>query len=111
MPMSQFCVEDGCHEVTVGVGRWEGRGPVRNPHPRREAIRCRAHLVASIEDELVRCQVVGEHKIVDFRTGASVGKPGLVELDPAETNIAALVSERLVKVLPSTPAAEPAGED
>lgn len=49
--------------------------------------------------ELTKCQVVGQFPIVDARTGEDVVAPGLVELDPAATNIALLVGGGHVKIV------------
>jgi hypothetical protein len=110
--MSEFCAEDDCYEVAVGFGRWEGRGALRNDHPKRPR-RCRPHHLAAIAGQIVRCQVIAPEDlaIVDVRTGRDVAAPDVVELDPAETNIAALVAGGLVKVLASDAkaAAKPKG--
>jgi len=54
--------------------------------------------------ELTKCQVVGQFPIVDARTGEDVTAPGIVELDPAGTNIALLVGGGHVKIVKAEPA-------
>ena len=100
-----FCAAPGCHEVAVGHGYWQGRGANRNPYSRRPADMCRAHHIERIEGDLVRCEVVGNAAITDVRTGRSVGRGGVVELDPVETNLAQLVHAGHIKVVPAAKAA------
>jgi hypothetical protein len=105
----QFCVRE-CGNLAVGVGRWEGRR-VKNPFPPRPRDLCRQHLIELVEPDLVRCEVIDRFSVIDFKTLESVAKPGVVWLDPCETNIAILVATGIVKVLPRdddpAPAAEP----
>jgi hypothetical protein len=100
----QFCAVDGCNEVAVGHGYWQGRRGTENPRPPRPRDKCRSHAYGEFGHEFVRVQVVGPARIVDVRTGESVEAPGFVELDPVQTNIAMLVYGGLVKVADSTKA-------
>jgi hypothetical protein len=92
---AKFCAEDGCYEVAIGAAR--SRDHCR-PHYRDLVLK---------DVELIRCQVVcaasgrnGERAgVTDARTNVTVYAPGIVELDPAETNIAAVVAAGAVKVL------------
>jgi hypothetical protein len=104
----QFCAR-GCGNVAVAHGRWEGKPnkpATRNPHPVRPRDLCRQHLLDSIAGEIVRVEVVGKWGVVDVRTSETVYAPGVVELDPAQTNIAQLVYAGIVKVLPAAAAPE-----
>ncbi len=100
-----FCAATGCFDAVVGVGYWQGRQGTENPLPPWPNDMCRIHHLERIEPGLVRCKVVGPARIVDTRTTTSVAMPGEVELDPVETNIAALVYAGYVKVLPATKSA------
>jgi hypothetical protein len=103
-----FCAHPSdCPELPAAHGRWEPKSGAgrTNPHPKRPTDLCRAHLLEGIADELVTVDVVGALGIVDVRTHETVMAPGSVELDPAQTNIAALVKAGLVKVRrPAKPA-------
>lgn len=95
---AKFCVKDGCYEVAVAAAR------------SRE--HCRTHynteVLAGVD--LVRFEVTAESskaRVTDARTQVSHGRGSVVELDPAETNIAALVAAGLGKVVPSKPASKP----
>lgn len=104
----EFCTEDGCFELGVGVGYWQGRRGTENPaRPRKR--RCRGHYVGICGPEFVRCTVVSEtvEAVVDARTGADIEFGGTVELDPVCTNIAALVGAGIVKVVKAEAKAEP----
>jgi hypothetical protein len=67
----------------------------------RSAEHCREHYVSKVLAgvELLKCEVVGVAPVTDARTLASVPTGGTVELDEAESNIAALVSSGAVRVL------------
>jgi hypothetical protein len=86
-----------CYEPAVGTGI----RPIRH---------CRTHYLEAIADEIVRAEVVGDVEVTDVRTGASVGRGGVVELDPVETAIAQLVYARHIKVLPKPERAKPAAK-
>jgi hypothetical protein len=58
---------------------------------------------------LLKCEVIGAAPITDARTQESVNPGGVVELDEAESNIAALVAAGSIKVL--APAKAPAKKD
>lgn len=93
----KFCERksDGCFEPAVGTGI----RPVKH---------CRPHYLEAIADEIVRAEVTGDVPVTDVRTGTSVRKGGIVELDPVETRIEQLVYARHIKVLPAAkPAAKP----
>ncbi|MDG4796213.1 hypothetical protein [Micromonospora sp. WMMD1082] len=81
-----------CYEPAVGTGK-------------RPIEHCRPHYLDAIADEIVRAEVVGDVEVTDVRTGESVGRGGVVELDPVETAVVQLVYARHIKVLPK---AEPA---
>lgn len=85
----KFCrrKSDGCYEPAVGTGI----RPVED---------CRAHYLEAIAGEIVRAEVIGDVPVTDVRTGASVGRGGVVELDPVETRIEQLVYCRHIRVLP-----------
>lgn len=87
----QFCTRDGCHEVAVGVSTWDTNAP-------RPDKLCRPHRLEGLAT--VRCEVVGPLQVTDVRTQRGVGKGGVVELDPVETNVAQLVYAGHVRVLP-----------
>ncbi|HWD08074.1 MAG TPA: hypothetical protein VHA57_03160 [Actinomycetota bacterium] len=70
---------------------------------------CRPHYLEAIADEIVRAEVIGDVEVTDVRTGDSVGRGGVVELDPVETAVAQLVYARHIKVLPRSGGAVPAG--
>jgi hypothetical protein len=98
---AQFCTTDGCFDVAIGFGRWEGRGANRNPWPALKPDKCRPHHLERIADRIVRCEVTApaDVAIADVRTGDEVFAPNVVELDSSATNIAILVSLGYVKVL------------
>lgn len=98
--MFKFCKADGCTAVAIGVSRWD---PELDP----VSDLCREHYLAGVE--MVRCEVIGQAKIVDVRTDESVGKGGVVELDPLQTNIAVLAGIGFVKVLPPEKPKKPQG--
>lgn len=103
MPAPKFCTVSGCYEIAV-------REPRSQNH-------CRGHYATEILSgvELIRFEVTAQPRfvggkarrpgVVDARTGQTVHAGGVVELDPAGTNIAALVAAGLGKVVPG-PAAE-----
>lgn len=91
MDQIKFCEVDGCHEVAVGVSRWD-----RDKKP--ESRFCRADYLA--QAELVKCEVVGTCEITDARTNVGVGQGGVVELDPLQSNLAQLVYAGHVKIVP-----------
>lgn len=80
-----------CHDPAVGTGK-------------RPVEHCRSHYLEAIADEIVRATVVGDVSVTCVRTGTSVGRGGVVELDPVETSIAQLVYAGHIKVLTDTPA-------
>lgn len=88
MPV-KFCDHEGCHEVAVKAAR--------------SGDHCRTHYAEDVLSgvELMRCEVVGPSLITDVRTNTGVGAGGTVELDPEETNVAALVAGGHVKVIPA----------
>lgn len=72
---------------------------------------CRDHYNSEILAgvELVRFEVTAESpkaRVTDARTQVSHGRGHVVELDPEETNIAALVAAGLGRVVPAKPAAD-----
>ncbi|WP_330438817.1 hypothetical protein OHB44_28000 [Micromonospora sp. NBC_00821] len=85
----KFCKRqaDGCYEPAVGTGI-------------RPVEFCRPHYLEAIADEIVRAEVIGDVRVTDVRTGESVGRGQVVELDPEETRIVQLVYARHIKVLP-----------
>lgn len=91
---AQFCAIDGCYEVTIGGAR------------SRE--HCRGHYNGEVlaKVELVRFEVTAG-RVTDARTQVSHGPGTVVELDPAETNVAALVAAGLGKVATKPAKAEP----
>jgi hypothetical protein len=66
----------------------------------RSADHCREHyrtkILAGVD--LLKCKVIGVAPVTDARTQASVPTGGTVELDEAETNIAALVAAGVIEV-------------
>lgn len=86
-----------CFEPAVGTGK-------------RPIEHCRAHYLEAIADEIVRAEVVGDVRITDVRTGESVGRGQVVELDPVETSIVQLVYARHIKVLTKAEAKKPAAK-
>lgn len=109
----KFCEAEGCHEVAVGISRWD-----RDKKP--ESRFCRPDYLERAE--LVQCEVVGDHEITDAVTNAGVGKGGIVTLDVLQTNLAQLVYGGHIKVVPpkkaepksaapKTPATTPAKSD
>lgn len=88
-----FCTEDGCFEVAIGVSRWEGRGANVNTWPKRKSDKCRAHHLERIADQLVVVDVTTPEdiEIADVVTGDTIPAGGTVRLDPGETNLAILV--------------------
>lgn len=95
-----FCTEDGCHEVAIGVSRWEGRGPNRNEYPKRKSDKCRPHHLERIADQIVECEVIAPEdiEIADVVTGEPIPAGGTVRLDPGETNLAILVGLRYIRI-------------
>jgi hypothetical protein len=95
-----FCTEDGCFEVAIGVSRWEGRGANRNEYPKRKSDKCRPHHLERIADQIVTCEVIApeEIEIADVVTGEPVAAGGTVRLDPGETNLAILVGLGYVRI-------------
>lgn len=95
----KFCTAGGCYEVAV-------RAP-------RCLDLCREHYVAELAADgpalttsladvpLVRAEVVGPVPITDARTCCGVVPGQMVELDPTEVNIAALVYSGHIKVEPA----------
>ncbi|MEO3923010.1 hypothetical protein ABGB07_03890 [Micromonosporaceae bacterium B7E4] len=98
---AEFCIITGCYEVAVAAAR-------SRKH-------CRPHYDSEVLAgvELVKFEVTAESpkaRVTDARTQVSHGRGSVVELDPAETNIAALVAAGLGKVVPSKPASKPAAK-
>ncbi len=89
----KFCKHDGCHDVAIGVSRW-------NPNQQPVSDYCRPHYLSEALTETVRAEVIGPCAITDCRTQQGVARGGTVELDPLETNVAQLVYAGHVKVLP-----------
>jgi len=86
----EFCVVDGCHEIAITAARSDTH--------------CRGHYrsVVLADVALVRARVLIEAPaaIVDARTGQDIERGGVVELDPAETHIPALVYQGAIAILP-----------
>lgn len=97
-----FCTEPGCDRVAVGVGYWQGRGGNINPAQPRPR-RCRAHYLELCGGEFVRFEVTGDARLVDARTGESMGRGHVIELDPVATNVRALAAAGFCR--PETPKA------
>jgi hypothetical protein len=93
----EFCTADGCTEVAIGVGRWKPRRG-DNPYPVAR-VKCRQHHLVEIEGQIQTWQVCGPYGIVDIVSGESILAPGLVRLDPAETNVAQLVHLQFVRAV------------
>jgi hypothetical protein len=95
-----FCTDDGCHDVAIGVSRWEGRGANRNEYPKRKSDKCRAHHLERIAGQIVTCEVTApdEIEIADVVTGEPVAAGGTVRLDPGETNLAILVGLGYIRI-------------
>jgi hypothetical protein len=87
----KFCVNPGCFEVAVGAARSRDH--------------CREHYLSEVlkDAELVRCEVIGSHRITDARTGNGVAKGGVVEIDPTETHVVQLVAAGHVRVIAAKP--------
>lgn len=83
---AKFCRVDGCYNVAIGAAR--------------SRVHCRPHYNSDVLKgvELVKFEVTAG-AVTDARTQVSHGKGNVVELDPAETNIAALVAGGLGKVV------------
>lgn len=90
--MIKFCKHDRCHEVAIGVSRWD---PDRKP----VSDYCRPHYLSDVLTETVLCAVIGPCPVTDCRTQEGVVAGGTVELDPLETNVAQLVYAGHVTVL------------
>lgn len=90
---AKFCVK-GDFQVAV-------KAPRSSDHCRDHY---RGEVLAAVE--LLRCEVTGVAPVTDARTQASIPPGQVVELDPEETNVAALVAAGAVKVAPA-PKAEP----
>lgn len=90
--MIKMCKHDRCFEPAIGVSRWD-------PDKKPESDHCRPHYLSDVLTETVRAEVVGPCAITDCRTQQGVGKGGVVELDPLETNVLQLVYAGHVKVL------------
>lgn len=88
----KFCARPGCHQVAVGVSRWS---PDEQPEDRY----CREDYLAEALGETVFAEVVGRCPVTDLRTQDSVGRGGIVELDPRQTNLAQLVYAGHVRVV------------
>lgn len=88
---AKFCVK-GDNQVAIKAAR--------------SSDHCRDHyrteVLAGVE--LLRCEVTGVAPVTDARTQVSVPAGQAVELDPMETDIAALVAAGAVKVLPAAKA-------
>lgn len=100
MPAARFCTVDGCHEVAAGA--------------RRSRVHCRRHYNSEVLAgvELVRFEVTAgatpkgrRPGVVDVRTQRTVYAGGVAMLDPAETNIAALVAAGVGRVVTDEPSA------
>ncbi len=98
------CLREHCFEAAIRAPRSTGL--------------CRGHYVEALDADdpalttsiaatpLVRCEVIGQSPITDARTCCGVVAGELVDLDPVETNITALVYGGHVKVLPAGKAAK-----
>lgn len=95
-----FCTEDGCFEVAIGVSRWEGRGANVNPFPKRKSDKCRQHHLERIADQIVEVEVTTpeDMQIADVVTGEPVEAGGTARLDPGETNLAILVGLGYIRI-------------
>lgn len=91
---AKFCVK-GDYQVAVKAAR---SSDFCREHYRTEVL-------AGVD--LLRCEVVGVAPVTDARTQASIPPGQVVELDPEETNVAALVAAGAVKVVPAAPKAQP----
>ena len=90
----KICAHDDCHDVAIGVSRWD---PNQRPHDRH----CRAHYVSDVMGEPVLAEVVGPCLITDSVTNEGVDLGGTVRLDPLQVNVAQLVYAGHVRVLPA----------
>lgn len=88
---AKFCVKSGCHEVAIGAARSRDH--------------CRGHYNADVLAgvELTKVEVLAG-RVTDARTQVSQGKGQVVEVDPAETNVAGLVAAGVAKVVAGKPA-------
>lgn len=89
---AKFCTMPECHDVAVGAARSRDH--------------CRTHYLSEVLAgvDLVRFEVTAAAgRVTDARTQVSAGKGAVVELDPAETNVAALVAAGLGKVVVAHP--------
>lgn len=85
---AKFCVMPECYEVAVGAARSRDH--------------CRDHYNSEVLAgvDLIRFEVTAPAgRVTDARTQTSHGRGAVVELDPAETNIPALVAAGLGKVV------------
>jgi hypothetical protein len=89
--MIKFCAREECHDVAVGVSRWD-------PKIRPEDRYCRTHYVEDVMGEPVLAEVVGVCEVTDSITQTGVGLGGTVRLDPRQVNIAQLVYAGHVRV-------------
>lgn len=90
----KYCERDRCKKVAVGTGN----RPVRW---------CRTHYVDEHGAEFVQCKVTVDDPnlaVACARTGADVGRGGIVWLDPVETQIMALVYGGIVEEIADEPA-------
>lgn len=95
---AKFCAKDGCMRVAV-------RAP-RSSELCRECYN--ADIMPTVEMVMFRVTATSGAKVTDARTQQSRGNGHVVELDPAETNVAALVAAGLGEVVVDAKPARPA---
>jgi hypothetical protein len=102
LPNIKPCAREGCFAPAVGVSRW-------NPTEKPETRYCRDdYLDLVLGERGVVAEVTGPFEITDVRTQTGVGLGGLVELDPRQSNVTALVYAGHVKVVTAPKKAKPA---
>lgn len=109
--LNKPCRRETCFQLAHGVGFWNDRTgrPGVSARPNDE---CRGHYLETFGAELVRFEVTAPVEISDVRTGEAVGRGGIVELDPVETNVAMLIAAGFGRVVVDAKPAEdkPAGK-
>ena len=102
MPQIKPCAREGCFSPAVGVSSW-------NPDVKPEVRFCRDDYLGQVlGDTGVFAEVTGPLEITDVRTQTGVGLGGVVELDPRQADITALVYAGHIKVVPAPKKAKPA---
>jgi hypothetical protein len=99
----RFCKRADCHDVAVGVSRWDPRERPAEDH-------CRPHYITDVMGEPVLAEVVGPCLITDSITNDGVGRGEVVRLDPRQVNVAALVYAGHVVVKPAPKSRKTAGQ-